>query len=55
MIAIRLTLGLIQRPAMTRAWHLWTVIIPQTHNYRPACARTGLAAPRRPSLAVQKI
>jgi hypothetical protein len=29
MIAIRLTLGLIQRPAMTRAWHLWTVIIPR--------------------------
>ncbi len=28
---------------------------PETHNYRPACARTGLAAPRRPSLVVQKI
>jgi hypothetical protein len=27
---------------------------PETHNYRPACARTGLAAPRRPSLAIQK-
>ena len=26
---IRLTLGLIQRPAMTSAWHLWTVIIPR--------------------------
>jgi hypothetical protein len=25
---------------------------PQTHNYRPACARTSLAAPRRPSLVV---
>jgi hypothetical protein len=25
---------------------------PETHNYRPACARTGLAAPRRPSLVV---
>jgi hypothetical protein len=29
MIAIRLTLGSIQRPAMTRSWHLWTVIIPR--------------------------
>src|SRR5258706_4738833 len=29
MIAIRLTLGLIQPPAMTRAWHLWTVIVPR--------------------------
>jgi hypothetical protein len=28
---------------------------PETYNYRPACARTGLAAPRRPSLAIQKI
>jgi hypothetical protein len=28
---------------------------PETHNYRPACARTGLAAPRRPSLVIQKI
>jgi hypothetical protein len=29
MTAIRLTFGLSQRPAMTRAWHLWTVIIPR--------------------------
>jgi len=29
MIAIRLTLESIQRPAMTRSWHLWTVIIPR--------------------------
>jgi hypothetical protein len=28
---------------------------PKTHNYWPACARKGLAAPRRPSLVVQKI
>jgi hypothetical protein len=28
---------------------------PETHNYGPACARTGLAAPRRPSLVIQKI
>jgi hypothetical protein len=28
---------------------------PETHNYRPACARKGLAAPRRPSLVIQKI
>jgi len=28
---------------------------PETHDYRPACARTGLATPRRPSLAVQKV
>jgi len=28
MTAIRRTLGLSQRPAMTRAWHLRTVIIP---------------------------
>ena len=27
----------------------------ETHNYRPACVRTGLAAPRRPSLVVQEI
>ncbi len=27
----------------------------ETHNYRPAGARTGLAASRRPSLVVQKI
>ena len=27
----------------------------KTHNYRPACARTGLAASRRTSLVVQKI
>ena len=27
----------------------------KTHNYRPACARTGLAAPQRPSLVIQKI
>src|SRR5258708_7554770 len=27
----------------------------ETHNYRSACARAGLAAPRRPSLVVQKI
>src|SRR4029450_13691405 len=27
----------------------------ETHNYWPACARKGLAAPRRPSLVVQKI
>jgi hypothetical protein len=29
MTAIRLTLGLSQRPAMTMAWHLRTVIIPR--------------------------
>src|ERR1019366_1038786 len=28
---------------------------PETHNYRPACARPSLAAPRRSSLVVQKI
>src|ERR1700733_4057519 len=28
---------------------------PETHNYRSACARTGLAASRRPSLVIQKI
>jgi len=28
---------------------------PQTHNYRPACGRTGLETPRRPSMVVQKI
>ena len=28
---------------------------PETHNYRPSCARAGLATPRRPSLAVQKV
>jgi hypothetical protein len=28
---------------------------PEAHNYRPACARAGLAAPRRPSLVIQKI
>jgi hypothetical protein len=28
---------------------------PETHNYRTACARAGLAAPRRPSLVIQKI
>ena len=27
----------------------------ETHNYRPACAWPGLAAPRRPSLVVQEI
>jgi hypothetical protein len=27
----------------------------ETQHYRPAGARTGLAAPRRPSLVVQKI
>src|ERR1019366_9616307 len=27
---------------------------PETHNYRPACARPSLAAPRRSSLVVQK-
>ena len=25
---------------------------PETHNYRSACARTGLAASRRPSLVI---
>jgi hypothetical protein len=25
----------------------------ETNNYRPACVRTGLAAPRRPSLVIQ--
>jgi hypothetical protein len=29
MTAIRLTLGLSQRPAVTKAWHLRTVIIPR--------------------------
>jgi hypothetical protein len=29
MTAIRLTFGLSQRPAMTRAWHLRKVIIPR--------------------------
>src|SRR5258705_12189162 len=29
MTAIRLSLGLSRRTAMTRAWHLWTVIIPR--------------------------
>jgi len=29
MIAISFTLGLSQRPATTRAWHLRTVIIPR--------------------------
>jgi hypothetical protein len=29
MIAIRLTFGLVQHPAMARAWHLWTVIVPR--------------------------
>jgi hypothetical protein len=29
MTAIRRTLGLSQRPAMTKAWHLRTVIIPR--------------------------
>jgi hypothetical protein len=29
MTAIRLTLGLSQRPAMAKAWHLRTVIIPR--------------------------
>jgi hypothetical protein len=28
---------------------------PETHNYRPAFARTGLAAPQWPSLVIQKI
>jgi len=28
---------------------------PEAHNHRPACARAGLAAPRRPSLVIQKI
>jgi hypothetical protein len=28
-MAIRLTLGLVQDPAMTTAWHLWTVIVPR--------------------------
>ena len=28
---------------------------PETHNYRPTCAWTGLAAPRRPSLVIQKV
>ena len=28
---------------------------PEAHNYRPACARAGLAAPQRPSLVIQKI
>src|SRR5712672_4749214 len=28
---------------------------PETHDYRPACARTGLATPRWPSLAVQQV
>jgi len=45
MTAIRLTFGLSQRPAMTRAWHLRTVIIPR-RTIPAACARTGLAAPR---------
>jgi len=63
MIAIRLTLGLIQPP------HPWIDPTsrddkglafmdghhPPTHNYRSACARAGLATPRRSSLAVQKI
>jgi hypothetical protein len=28
---------------------------PETHNYWPPCTRKGLAAPRRPSLDIQKI
>jgi hypothetical protein len=28
---------------------------PETYNYRPACARTGLATPRWPPLAVQEV
>ena len=44
MIAISFTLGLRQHPATT-----------ETHNYRPSCARAGLATPRRPPLAVQKV
>jgi len=38
MIAIRLTLGLMQRPAMTSAWHLWTVIIPDAQLPVGLCA-----------------
>jgi hypothetical protein len=29
MMPIRLTLGLIQDPSMTTAWHLWTIIVPR--------------------------
>jgi hypothetical protein len=53
MMAISFTLGLRQCPATTTAWHLCTHH-PETHSYRPACAWTGLATPRRTSLAVQK-
>ena len=55
MIAISFTLGLSQRPAATEGLAFTDGHHPETHNYRPACTRTGLAAPRRPSLDVQKI
>ena len=38
-----------KRLAFTHGHH------PEAHNYRPACARTGLATSRRPQVALQKI
>ena len=55
MTAIRLTLGLSQRPRNDKGLAFTDGHHPETHNYRPACARTGLAASRRPSLVVQKV
>ena len=55
MTAISFTLGSSQRPAATEGLAFTDGHHSETHNYRPACARTGLAASRRPSLVVQKI
>jgi hypothetical protein len=54
MTAISFTLGLSQRPATTRAWHLHTVIIPRRTITGRLVRGQFLAAPRRPSLVVQK-
>jgi hypothetical protein len=54
MTAISFTLGSSERPATKRLAFTYGHH-SETNNYRPACARTGLAASRRPTLVVQEI
>jgi hypothetical protein len=55
MIAISFTFGLRHPPRSGNRLAFMHGHHPETHNYWPACARKGLAAPRRPSLVIQKI